>query len=283
MSNVKELRSIDLASYTTLSTAISVVFSIIAAIIIAVGIYAFAPAGQSVIIYLIPTIIVGTFMYGIYNSFCQGLLYNLLSKKLRNIAVELNDGEILKISTTESAIMVSIILTIQVILLYLVSVFILPMMLGSIMQTLMMSGEEVIAYSIYQIIYVVSQPTTIAIIIFGTFIISFVFILISAYIYNFLASKGRGIKLNLTEDNNLTSIDSVDPLKFAIAIAIIEGVLNIITGVISVISGSGIINLVINIISGFVGGFIIALIIAVVYNFLSDKLGKIKVELIDFK
>ena len=68
MSNVKELRSIDLASYTTLSTAISVVFSIIAAIIIAVGIYALVPAGQSVIIYLIPTLIVGTFMYGIYKS-----------------------------------------------------------------------------------------------------------------------------------------------------------------------------------------------------------------------
>ena len=283
MSNVKELRSIDLASYTTLSTAISVVFSIIAAIIIAVGIYALVPAGQSVIIYLIPTLIVGTFMYGIYNSFCQGMLYNLLSKKLRNIAVELNDGEILKISTTESAIMASIILTIQVILLYLASVLILPMMLGSVMQTLMLSGEETVAYSIYQLIFVVSQPTTIAIIIFGTFIITFVFVLIATFIYNFIASKGRGIKLNLSNDNNLTSIDSIEPLKFAIAFAIIEGILNLIIGVISVVSGSGVVNLVANVLGGFVGGFIIAIIIAVVYNFLSQKLGKIKIELIDLQ
>ena len=177
----------------------------------------------------------------------------------------------------------SIILTIQVILLYLASVLILPMMLGSVMQTLMLSGEETVAYSIYQLIFVVSQPTTIAIIIFGTFIITFVFVLIATFIYNFIASKGRGIKLNLSNDNNLTSIDSIEPLKFAIAFAIIEGILNLIIGVISVVSGSGVVNLVANVLGGFVGGFIIAIIIAVVYNFLSQKLGKIKIELIDLQ
>lgn len=76
--------------------------------------------------------------------------------------------------------------------------------------------------------------------IFGTFIITFVFVLIGTHIYNFLAKSGRGVVLNLSEDNGLTVIDSIDTMKLAIAFALISGILSIITGLISVFSGSNI-------------------------------------------
>ncbi|MBQ1781357.1 MAG: hypothetical protein II003_00740 [Methanobrevibacter sp.] len=284
MSDIKELKSIELSSYTTMVTGITVLFSIITAILISIGIAALMPSGSGVIIYLIATIIVGVFMYTIYNSFSQGLFYNLLAKKLKTIAVIIEDGkEIAKISTTETATMVALISTIQFILLYLVSVLVLPLLFTSVIQTLMFTGQATLAYGIYQLLAILSQPTTILMLIFGTFIITFVFVLIGAYIYNILAKKGRGVILNLGNEGGLTAIESIEPLKLAIAFAIICGILSLIVGIISVISGGSIANLIGNVLGGFVGGFIEFYLIAIFYNFLAPKIGKIKLELIDFK
>ena len=284
MSDVKELRSIELSSFTTMMTGIAVLFSIISAVLISIGIVALIPNASGFVIYLIPTIIVGTFMYGIYSNFSQGLFYNLLAKKLKTVAVIIKDGkEIVKISTTETAMMVSIILTIQLILLYLISLFILPLLMTSVIQTLMFTGQTTIAYSIYQLLAVLSQPATILMLIFGTFIITFVFVLLGTYIYNFLAKSGRGVVLNLSGENGLTAIDSVDSLKLGIAFAIICGILSLITGIISLISGANFASLVGSILGGFVGGFVEFYLFGVFYNFLAPKLGKIKMELIDFK
>lgn len=283
MSEVKELKSIELSSFTTVMSGIAVLFSIIAAILLTIIIAAFVPNGAGVIIYLIPTIIVGSFMCGIYTSFSEGLFYNLLARKLKRVAVKIENNTILKISTTETATMIALILTIETILVYLVSVFLLPLLLTSIMQTLMYSGQSTIAYSIYQLLMILSQPATIAILIFGTFIITFVLVLIGTYIYNFMADTGRGIVLNLSEEKGLTVIDSFDPLKLAIVFAVILGVISLITGIISVISGADITTLIGNVLGGFVGGFIEYYLFAIFYNFLVSKLGKVKIELIDFK
>ena len=284
MSEIKELRSIELASFTTMTTGIAVLFSIISAIILSVSMSLIVPDGTGLAIYLIPTIIVGSFMYTIYNSFCEGLLYNLLAKKLKTIAVEIKDGkEIVKISTSETAMMVSIILTIQAILLYLVSVLILPLLITTVMQTLIYSGQQTLAYGIYQLLIMLSQPTTVAIFIFGTLIISFVFVLLGTYIYNILANTGRGAILNLSDENGLTSVDSIDCLKLAIVFAIISGILNLIIAIIMLISGIPLTTAIGNIIGGFVGGFVAFYLFAAFYNFLAPKLGKIKLELIDYK
>lgn len=149
MSDVKELKSIELSSFTTMNTGIAVLFSIISAILLSIVIVATNTNAASVVIYLIPTVIVGTFMYSIYNSFCQGLIYNVLAKRLKTIAVIIKDGkEIVKISTTETATMTGIILTIQFILIYLVSVFILPLLLTSVIQTLMYTGQSTLAWNL---------------------------------------------------------------------------------------------------------------------------------------
>lgn len=282
MSSVKELKSIDLSSYTIISTAIAVLFSIISSIIVVIAIGAMSPTAMGISVYLISTIIVGTLMYTTYNTFCQGFLYNILAKKLNTIHIAFEDDkEIIKVSTTPTAIIIAMIMTIQVILLYLVSVFIFPLLLNTMIQTLMYSGQELLAYSLYQFLILLSQPITVAMIIFGTFIISFVFVLLGCYIYNILASTGRGAIVELSKQDNMTSIESVDILKLAIVFAVVAGILNLILALISLISGGEIITAIGNIIGGFIGAFIVGALLAAFYNFLAPKLGKLKLELID--
>lgn len=280
MVSVKELKSIDITSYTIISTVLSVLFSIILSIAIAIGIVILAPSASGIIPYIVPTIIVGTFMIGIYRYFSEGLFYNVLATKLRNIKIELGDGEISKISPVETATIVATIALIQAILLYLVSMFILPLLLASTLQSIMMY-DQALAYSLYQILLIISQPVTIIMFIFGTFVITFVYVLIGVYIYNLLASKGRGIKLGLSNENGLTAIDSIDMMSFAIVTAVISAILSIITGIISLLSGGTAVSLITNIISSLICGFVAAALTAIFYNYLAPKLGKLKIELID--
>ena len=281
--NIKEIKSIELSSFTTSITGIATLFSIIAVIIISAFLALLVPGTESLIIYLIPTVIVGTLMYTIYSSFCEGFLYNILTKKLKTVAISIEDNKIVKISTTETAIIVAIITTIQAILLYLVSVLILPITLTSIMQTLMLTGQQTLAYSIYQFVMIISQPTTILLMIFAVFIVTFVFTLIGADIYNIIAKRGRCVELELSENNGLTQIDSLNSLKVAIVCAIIFGIFGIITGILNIVSGGSISTLFGHVLGGFVGGFIEAYLFCVFYNFLAGKLDKIKLELIDLK
>lgn len=282
MSGFKELKSLDLASYTIISTAIAVLFSIITSIVIVIAIGVTSPQAMGGVIFIIPTIIVGALMYTIYNAFCQGYLYNLLTQKLNSIKIAFKDDkEIIKVSTVETAIVISMIITIQVILVYLVSVFLFPLLLNSLIQTLMYSGQQLMAYSVYQFMMLLSQPFTIAMIIFGTFIISFVFVLLGCYIYNILASSGRGAIVNLSNEDGMTAIDSIDVLKLAIVFTVVGGVLNLILALITLLSGGNIMTLVINVIVGFVGAFVNGALMAIFYNFLAPKLGKLKLELID--
>lgn len=282
MSGFKELKSLDLASYTIISTAIAVLFSIIFSIVIVIAIGVTSPQAMGGVIFIIPTIIVGALMYTIYNAFCQGYLYNLLTQKLNSIKIAFKDDkEIVKVSTIETAIVISMIITIQVILVYLVSVFLFPLLLNSLIQTLMYSGQQLMAYSVYQFMMLLSQPFTIAMIIFGTFIISFVFVLLGCYIYNILASSGRGAIVNLSNEDGMTAIDSIDVLKLAIVFTVVGGVLNLILALITLVSGGNIMTLVINVIVGFIGAFVNGALMAIFYNFLAPKLGKLKLELID--
>lgn len=283
MISAKELKSIDLSSYTIVNTVIAVLFSLISAILFSILLIATTPGGLGMSLYIIATLVVGAFMYTIYNAFCQGWIYNLLAKKIKTIKFVFDDETLVKVTTTETAIIAAMIITIQVILLYLVSVMIVPLMISSSIQTLLYAGQQTLAYSLYQLMIIISQPSTIAMIIFGSFIITFVFTLLACYIYNILGSRGRGIELKLSEENNMTAIESVDMMKFAIVLAIISGVLSIIGAIVLVISGGPILNAITNIISSFIGGFIMGALIAVFYNFIAQKLEKLKLELIDLK
>ena len=281
MVSVKEFKSIELASFTIISTGISVLFGIIVAIALAIVFLAVSAGDIGTLIYIIPTIVVGAFMVGIYRYFTDGLFFNLVSNKLKNIKLSLNGGEIVKISPTETATITATVATIQIVLFYLVSILIFPLLLSTVVQSLMLAGQQLIAYELYQLMFVLTQPTTVLMFIVGTFVITFVFMLIACYIYNFVASKGRGIVFELSEENGMTVIDSISMMNFAINIAIISAILSLIMGIISLISGGDAISLITNVISSIISGFVSAALIAIFYNFLAPIIGKIKLELID--
>lgn len=131
----------------------------------------------------------------------------------------------------------------------------------------------------YQTMMLISNPITIAIGIIGSVIIVSVFTLLGIYIYNILASSDREILVKLSKENNLTQLDSITPLNFAIAMGAISLILNIILAAILVISGVPLFNALVDVLIGFVSAFITAMLIALSYNFLAPKLGKLKVEL----
>ena len=273
----KKLTSIDIESYTVISTGINVLLSIIMSIII-VGLFAVAvPNSIGVMAYLIPTIIFGTMISNIFLAFTEGYLYNTLSSKFGFIKLDIDEEYIKKISTKETALIVGSISLIMILIIYLAFSLIIPLFLSSLMTILMYGSQTNLAAALYQIMFLISNPLFIAIGILGSVIIVTVFTLLATYIYNILASSERGILVKLTTEDKFTQ--SITPFNFAIAIGAICLILNIILGIILVISGVPIFNALVDILMSFVTGFISSYIIAVFYNFLAPKLGKLKVEL----
>ena len=280
MSDIKTLKSIDITSYTIIVTGIGVLFSILLSILLIIGIGIVSSESIGIVAYIIPTIIVGTLMCSIYHRFMEGYLYNLLTKKLNPITFELKDGkEITKISTVPTALIVAIISIIFTILIMAIGMFVIPLILSAIIQILMFSELTVLAYILYQVSMILMQPSIIAMIIIGSFIVTFVFTLIAIYIYNFIGSKGRGVIIDLS---NNTTLNSIEPVSLIIALTAISLIFNIILlAIITLISGGDTTQALINIISGLIIGVIGGGLISIFYNLLAPKLGELKVELID--
>ncbi|MBQ2612799.1 MAG: hypothetical protein IJG19_02840 [Methanobrevibacter sp.] len=275
----KKLTSIDIESYTVISTGINVLLSIIMSIII-VGLFAVAvPNSIGVMAYLIPTIIFGTMISNIFLAFTEGYLYNILSSKFGFIKVDIEGDYIKKISTKETALIVGCISLIITLIIYLAFSLIIPLFLSSLMTILMYGSQTNLAAALYQIMFLISNPLFIAIGILGSVIIVTVFTLLATYIYNILASSERGILVKLTTEDKFTQLESITPLSFAIAIGAICLILNIVVGIIMVLSGVPIFNALTSILMSFVTGFISSYILAIFYNFLAPRLGKLKVEL----
>lgn len=276
---IKELKSIDLSSYTIISTGVATLISIVIAIII-VGLFAVSvPNSFGVMIYIFPTIVFGTMISNIFVNFSTGYLYNVLSKRLGFIKFNIEEDSIKSISAKETGLLVGFITLIMILVIYLATSLILPLIISSFMTLLMYSAQTGIATAMYQTMMLISNPITIAIGIIGSVIIVSVFTLLGIYIYNILASSDREILVKLSKENNLTQLDSITPLNFAIAMGAISLILNIILAAILVISGVPLFNALVDVLIGFVSAFITAMLIALSYNFLAPKLGKLKVEL----
>ena len=275
----KELRSVDISSYTIISTGIATLISIIISLII-VGIFAASvPNSIGVMIYIVPTIVFGTLMCSIFLNFSHGYLYNALSKKLGFIKLDIEGDSIKKISPKETGLLSGAITLIMTLVIYLGLSLIIPLFISSLMTILMYASQTDVATVVYQLMFLISNPINIAIGIIGSAIIVSVFALLGAYIYNILANSDRAILVKLSKEDKLTQLDSITPVNFAIAMGAISLILNIIIAVILIISGVPIFNALLDILLGFFIVFIGALIIAAFYNFLAPKIGKLNVEL----
>lgn len=275
----KELKSIDIASYTIISTGIATLISILISIII-VGIFAASvPNSIGVMMYIIPTIVFGTMICSIFLYFSQGYLYNVLSKKLGFIKLDIEGDYIKQVSAKETGLIFGVITLILILVIYLALSLIIPLFISSLMTLLMYASQTDVATFVYQLMFVISNPISIAVGIIGSTIIVSVFTLLGAYIYNVLANSERGILVKLSEENGFTQLDLLPPVNFAIAMGAISLILNIIIAIVLIISGVQIFNALIDVLLGFFIVFIASLLIAAFYNFLAPKIGKLKVEL----
>lgn len=282
MSDLKNLKSIDISSITIIGTGIQILFAIILSIIllIAVGIVSSSSIGG--IIYLVPTLIFGTLIFAVFRIFTESYLYNILVSKLNSIKFIIKDEkEITGISVLPTSILSAVIGTIFFLIVYLTSIFIVPLMLSSMIQTFMLSGQIQLAFMLYQIYRIISSPVIIIISIIGVFVITFLFTAIATYLYNLIANKTGGIIVELSKENGMTVLESIDPKAIAIIFAIISLVLNLIVGIVMAISTGVYSSIISSVVGGFITTFISSALVAIFYNFLAPKLGKLKVELVD--
>ena len=278
MITVKRLKSLDISSVTIMATTISLIFSIIISIIMLVVFGAISLNNIAIMAFIIPTLIFGTLIVSVYRNFIESWLYNLISKKTSIVFSIEEDGTVTNISTVSTALIIAIITTVMALIEYMVILFLGQLTLSAMVQTFMMTGQQIIAMQLYNLLLVVSNPLYVIGLIVGGFIISFIYVLIGTYIYNLIAGNNYGAKLNIKENS---SLESIDVKSFAISISIIYLVLGLISGILSAITTGNYLEIAITPIMTFILGFIVTAIIAWLYNVLAPKVGQIKFELID--
>ena len=278
MTTVKRLKSLDISSVTIMATTISLIFSIIISIIMLVVFGAISLNNIAIMAFIIPTLIFGTLIVSVYRNFIESWLYNLISKKTSIVFSIEEDGTVTNISTVSTALIIAIITTVMALIEYMVILFLGQLTLSAMVQTFMMTGQQLIAMQLYNLLLVVSNPLYVIGLIVGGFIISFIYVLIGTYIYNLIAGNNYGAKLNIKENS---SLEYIDVKSFAISISIIYLVLGLISGILSAITTGNYLEIAITPIITFILGFIVTAIIAWLYNVLAPKVGQIKFELID--
>lgn len=278
--SMKELISVDVTSFTVISTGIATLFALIFAILLAVAILLTVPNSFSVVVFITTTIVFGTMVSSVFLYFSEGYLYNVLSKRIRCISLDIDEsGYIKKISPMGTALITGAIAFTMLVILYFAFALVLPLLLNSFISILMYAGQYIIAYMLYQYIFLLSSPMIVLIGIILITIITSLITVISVYIYNLLAGSERGIIVDLSKEDKYFVLDKIEYKNFAIAIATISLVLNLIIGVLQVISGSPLFSTLVSIFIGFFATFIEALILAACYNFLAPRIGKLRFEL----
>lgn len=278
--SMKELTSIDVTSFTVISTGVATLVALLLAIILDVVILLSIPNSAPILIFFSTTIVFGTMVCNIFLSFSEGYLYNLFSKKLKCISLDIDEsGYIKKISPAGTALISAAITFSILVIVYFAFVLIIPSLLSTLASIFYYTGNQAMFTLFYTLIIMVSNPLTVLIGIIATTIIVLLLALIATYIYNLLANSDRGIIVNISKEEKYFAVDKIEYTNFAISIATIMLVINIISGIMSIIAGSPIFSTLVSILIGFVISLIEALIIAAFYNYLAPKIGKFRFEL----
>lgn len=278
--SMKELTSIDVTSFTVISTGVATLVALLLTIILDVVILLSIPNSASILIFFSTTIVFGTMVCNIFLSFSEGYLYNLFSKKLKCISLDIDEsGYIKKISPAGTALISAAITFSILVIVYFAFVLIIPSLLSTLASIFYYTGNQAMFTLFYTLIIMVSNPLTVLIGIIATTIIVLLLALIATYIYNLLANSDRGIIVNISKEEKYFAVDKIEYTNFAISIATIMLVINIISGIMSIIAGNLIFSTLVSILIGFVISLIEALIIAAFYNYLAPKIGKFRFEL----
>ena len=276
MTDIKSLKHIDLTSITIMGTAINFIGSIILAIILLILLTVSIRFFDPVVIVLLLALVFTTLILSISEYFGRAYLFNFLAPKLKEIRLNVVDMEkITNISVFPLALICSIISLIITLITYPV-LYIGVLLISPILQLLATQGGILLIY----LAYFISSPWMIV----YSFIFAFISVAIAASVFNLISAKIGGLKLKLTQEGNMTQINSMNYLNLALILAIILAIIGLVLGLIlSVIVMNFIATLsliIYLVLGGFVLGFIAGALIAILYNFLAPKLGELKIELV---
>lgn len=281
MANRKEIKSLDLTSLTTVGIGIHAIISIvIALLVIIIFLIVGGVNGFLANLIIVPFIIFGTILSTIIFLFGRGLIYNILVKKINCISFEIEEGEITKVDTKSVSVILAIIELISFIIIYVMFLGIVPFTGSALIQILMLTGQMGIALLVYNIISLLYSPVVILILLLAVFLITLIEVFIGAAIYNILTPYIGGIKAEIKAGREYSTVESVNAKSAAIMMAVISLVLGAVMSLIMIILNTQLAFYALtNILSSFIGGFISTLIIVFLYNKISDKIGKLKLEL----
>ncbi|WP_288268386.1 hypothetical protein [uncultured Methanobrevibacter sp.] len=281
MVNTKELSSIELSSLTTIGMGIYVLISVILAIIAFIALMVIG--GSSAIttgLMLIPMIIFGAILYSIIHFFGRGYLYNVLVTRLNAIDFDIEEGEITRINPISTSLVIGVISLICFIIVYTLAYLVVPGFASSVLQTLMASGQMNLALIVYNFLVLMLSPQFFIACILLSFVLTFIFVCLQIYVYNYISPKVGGIIVDFKDEGKYTSLKYVDPKSAAIIVSICSLVVDVIVSIAMLaINHTAVLYALYNIISGFVITFVLVFLIAYFYNYLAPKMGQLKLEL----
>jgi len=293
MVDTKEIKSLKLTPFTRMSASIYGILGLVAAIvmlfvIMIVQVTGVVPqlghfnliTGLGVpIIILFP---IGAFFITIATSFFSAILYNLLVPKLGGIKLELENNELVKIPVISFSLILAAIGSIWA--------FVIGLILSAVVSPLfslitsipassnitanftnatgatMPTGAEVGAAGLMlSLVLIIGLPIL-------AFVAGFIRNALFAIFYNYIATKVSKIKLEFTQiTEDLQKLKHIPVLPTALSVAIVYALLGIISGILS--------KNYTDFITNFVFYFIGIALTAFLYNYLSPKIGSIKLNI----
>ena len=273
MADRKSLKHIDLASMTIMGTSINFLCSAILAIILLIFVNTGTISLYTIILLLFMVFTV--LILSISDYFGRTFLFNFLISKLKEIELEIVDmKKIMNISVFPLATICSLISLIITAILY--PGIAIGMSLASfLLQIFAFQGGILLFY----LIMFLSDP----LIIVYSFIFTFISVFIATNVFNLISPKIDGLQLKLSQEGDMTKIDSINYLNLAIMLGVINATLGLVIGLIlSFITMNLVATLSLIIylfLGGFGVGFIVGALIAILYNFLAPKIGELKIKL----
>ncbi len=289
MVNIKEIKSVKPTSYTKVTASIYGILAFIAAVVSLISLIIMQAAGvvpQDVQFNFvtglgIPMLIflpIAAFLVTLTVSFFSAILYNILVPKLGGIRLAFEDNDIVKIPVVAYALITSAIGAIWAFIAgLLMAAFITPFF--SLLSTVnfpanvtsnftnvtgatMPQGAEIgTAGIIVGLLLVIGLPIMV-------FVFGFIANALSAIFYNYIVVRVAKIKLNFSEiGESLHELKSIPVMPTALAVALVFAIQGILTLNIG------------NIISNFIIYFIGTALFAYTYNYLTPKIGSIKLNL----
>lgn len=308
MVDVKEIKSIKLASFTLMSSSIHAILAFIAAIItlIAFGTIAILlpqfsvfgsviTAAGAALLVIYP---IAAFFIYLAISFFSILLYNGLAPRLGGINLELEGNEVTNIPVVSFALILA---AIEAIWAFIIGVFLaaavapvitalsssIPVVSQAIANATnatnatIPTGQAVAAGGVFlAIILIIGLPIM-------AFIVGFISNALAAIFYNYIATKVSKIQLNFDAATGaLKNLTSIPVVPTSLAVAIVFTIFGLIRGLGDLASLSangnvagGVGALIASIVGYFIMYFIGTALITLFYNVLAPRIGAVKLEL----